>query len=282
MQPFGDERRDGRRVRRPDFATAPRRAAMAIADDESRCRPTAGRQRRRTGQALVEFALVLPFLMLLLLTAANFGQAFNAWVNLNQAVRVAANFAAENPAAWGSPGDPQAIAEYEREVQAEAAHINCTGLTINAPTFPAGTDPGSPATVTLNCNFGLFFPIITDVLGSQVHLTASATFPIRAGMINGVPVQLVPPTPSPTPEATPTTSPTPTPLPTITAPPTCKVPNVIGERPNTASTTWSGAGFLTPLIFNPQVPPNNWTIHTQSKTAGVQLPCGSTVMTVTP
>ena len=114
MQALGDERRHGRRARRLDLATARRRAALAAAfeNDELRCQPVDRRRRRRPGQALVEFALVLPFLMLLLLTAANFGQAFNAWVNLNQAVRVAANFAAENPAAWGSTPDPLAQAEY--------------------------------------------------------------------------------------------------------------------------------------------------------------------------
>ncbi len=58
------------------------------------------RRRHRRGQSLVEFALVLPVLMLLLLIGIDFGRVFLGWVTLNNVVRDGANFAALHPTAW--------------------------------------------------------------------------------------------------------------------------------------------------------------------------------------
>jgi Flp pilus assembly protein TadG len=245
-------------------------------------------RRRSKGQALAEFALVLPLMMVLLLAAADFGRVFQSWVELNQAVRVAANFAAQNPDAWGSPGDAAALAEYDRQVRTEVAGINCTmPTTIPAPSFPSGTGTGSPATVTITCTFRVMFPILGDIVGDNTRVTAASTFPIRAGIINGAPVDLVPPTATPIPLQTPTPVPTPTAVPTATPAPTptpvamCTVPNVVGKNPSSAANEWSHAGFLAPLIFSPQVPPSYKVGH-QNLTSGSSQPCGSAVMTVRP
>ena len=65
-------------------------------------RRKAGQQKDRSrGQSLVEFALVLPMILLLMLIAIDFGRVFLGWVGLNNAARVAANYAAMHP----SPSD---------------------------------------------------------------------------------------------------------------------------------------------------------------------------------
>ena len=46
----------------------------------------------RRGQSLVEMALVLPFLLVLLSSMAEFGFAFNRYVNVVEAVREGARF----------------------------------------------------------------------------------------------------------------------------------------------------------------------------------------------
>ena len=51
----------------------------------------------RRGQSIVEFALVLPVLLFLLLMGLDFGRVFLGWVNLNNAARVGANYAALYP-----------------------------------------------------------------------------------------------------------------------------------------------------------------------------------------
>jgi uncharacterized protein CbrC (UPF0167 family) len=54
-------------------------------------RSTAGR--RSGGQSLVEFALIVPFLMVLLLTIADFGRLFSAGITIESAARTAAETA---------------------------------------------------------------------------------------------------------------------------------------------------------------------------------------------
>lgn len=53
----------------------------------------ASNRARRKGQALVEFALTLPILLLLVFGIVEFGRAFQAWVTLQNAARAAARFA---------------------------------------------------------------------------------------------------------------------------------------------------------------------------------------------
>ena len=63
-------------------------------------RPAAtGRDRhhKSRGQSFVEFALVAPVLLLLLLITLDFGRMFMSYVTLNNAARVAANFGAVEP-----------------------------------------------------------------------------------------------------------------------------------------------------------------------------------------
>ena len=61
-------------------------------------RRKAGQHNERSrGQSLVEFALVLPMILLLMLIAIDFGRVFLGWVGLNNAARVAANYAALHP-----------------------------------------------------------------------------------------------------------------------------------------------------------------------------------------
>jgi hypothetical protein len=57
----------------------------------------------KSGQALVEFALILPLLFLLIVNAVNFGAFFFAWITVADAARAGAQYAALGTAAYGSP-----------------------------------------------------------------------------------------------------------------------------------------------------------------------------------
>jgi Flp pilus assembly protein TadG len=255
-------------------------------------------RRSAAGQSLVEFALVLPVLALLMLIALDFGRVFLGWVQLTNAARIAANFAATNPTGWDATANPSVAVEFQRLVDAETARIDCTlPATIADPTFPAGRDIGAPAKVTITCSFSLMTPLISAVVGNPVRVSADAAFPIRAGLITGIPIDPGLPTPAPTPTPTPTPTPAPssTPTPTPTPSPTprlnCVVPDFVGKSTKFAQDLWGtsghggtpGAGFLTNLIFNPLVSNNNnYTIGHQSIAGGIQQPCAGTSMTVSP
>jgi Flp pilus assembly protein TadG len=237
------------------------------------------------GQSLVEFAISFPVLMLMILFGIDFGRVFLGWITLNNTVREAANFAAINPAAWTAPENTAAQTEFERLIASEAAGINCDlPATIPDPTFPAGTTIGSPATVAITCRFSLITPLISNLLGSQVDVSASASFPIRSGLIAGTGyggglASFAPVVPTATPVVTPSPIPTPSAIPT--EPPTCRVPNYINTDTSQATNTWTAAGFAANnLSFNPLVPPN-YNIKTQSITKNSWVLCTST-MTVAP
>jgi hypothetical protein len=55
--------------------------------------PSPSSTRRRRGQALAEFALTLPILLLLLFGIIEFARIFQAWVTLQNAARTAARYA---------------------------------------------------------------------------------------------------------------------------------------------------------------------------------------------
>ena len=239
---------------------------------------------------------MLPFLLLTLLVALDFGRVFLGWVSLNNSARIAANYAAENPDAWNAlnPNTGEQ-APYDSLVRQDASGINCAlPSTLPAPSFPDGTSIGEPAQVSFTCSFQLITPVIGNIVGNPLPVGVSAAFPIRAGAIAGIPVASAAPTatPTPTPTATPSPAPTSTASPTPTPTPMCTVPNLVGISTQQAQDYWGtkghgttqGAGFSSNVIFSPQVGNgNNYLIGTQSLAAGTSEPCdASTVITVTP
>jgi PKD repeat protein len=142
------------------------------------------------GQSIVEFALVLPVVLLILMVGLDFGRVFLGWVNLNNTARIAANFAATNATALAGTGvlHDDAMDRYQALIENDAQTINCTLPTpVPGPTFPGGTGLGQPAQVAITCNFGVITPIISNILGTSVKVSAAADFPIRTGLITGVP-----------------------------------------------------------------------------------------------
>src|SRR6185295_17072929 len=111
-------------------------------------------------------------------------------------------YAAMNPDAWSLPYNLTVQAEYTRLVQTEAASINCTlENPVSAPTFANGTSIGAPAAVKLTCGFSLITPFIGMLTGNPIPLTAYSAFPVRAGLIEGIPIPTDTPTGTPGPGA---------------------------------------------------------------------------------
>jgi Flp pilus assembly protein TadG len=240
--------------------------------------------RGRRGQSLTEFALTLPVVLLLVLFGLDFGRVFLGWVTLTNAVREGANYAAMNPAAWGAVPNLAVQAEYARLVTTEAAGANCTmPATVPDPTFPSGTTLGSPADVSITCRFSLITPVISSIVGNTIGVTASSAFPVRAGLIEGIPTPAptASPTASPSPSESASPSPTPSPSasPSPSATPMCIVPNMWNVLTDSATATWTGAGFTAQqLVFSPLVGPNNnYHIKDQSLVAGTSVACSSSM-----
>jgi PKD repeat protein len=141
------------------------------------------------GQSLVEFALIVPIMLMLTLTAIDFGRIYLGWINLQNAARSAANFAANNPNAWAT-ADATAIGQYHNQVLNDAAATNCV-LNPVVPADPqfqeangdlsSSTQVGDRVSASFTCQFRLITPIISNIVGQTVNVSASAVFPIKKG-----------------------------------------------------------------------------------------------------
>jgi hypothetical protein len=217
----------------------------------------------------VEFAIILPVTFFIVSFAIDFGRAFLGWVNITNATRLGANYAALHPDAnWASPSDKDRI-NYVALINNDLASTNCPLVAATMPSF-SGTDLGDDVTVRLSCRFQPITPFITSVLGSTLTMTSHATFQVRSGEFGSTAPVPSPPPPSPDPDASP--SPTPEPQ--------CPVPNFINERKNNAQTLWNQAGFATTVTILPGS--GNYAIGSQDKVAGQLYTCAGTTLTVGP
>ncbi len=122
---------------------------------------------RDRGAAMVEFALVLPILLLLVIGIVEFGRAYNAQVSIQGAAREGA----------------RALALGEPAAAVSAAVTNAapsvSGLSISQSGCPAGSTSTSTAyaTVTVSTNFTFGIPFVD--LGTR---TLTATARMRCGL----------------------------------------------------------------------------------------------------
>jgi PKD repeat protein len=159
-------------------------------------------KRRSKGQALVEFVLVVPVLLLIMSFALDLGRAYSAWVTLNNLSRIGANNAAQQPQAWQGSGDASLQAQYRQLIEHDARGMNCTLTSpLPDPSFIGPSsheyDLGAPVQVTLTCKFTFITPLIGAFLGDskqQISMSASSVFGIRNGSI-----AVAPPPPPPPP-----------------------------------------------------------------------------------
>jgi Flp pilus assembly protein TadG len=120
-------------------------------------REVKSRQNER-GAAVVEFALIAPLLLMMVLGIAEFGRAYNVQANLSQAAR-------EGVRVMALHNDPAgAIAA----TKAAAPTLTLTNITVTpASCVASGTTPAATATVTVT--YSLTF--ITKLFGTGKTLT---------------------------------------------------------------------------------------------------------------
>ena len=124
--------------------------------------------------------------MLLLLIAVDFGRVFFTNVQLNNAVREAANYGATNPIDMTgmlaranternsqSQGGQQDVLTSPDNIQTSCA--TPAGVTIPCAESPGGGGAGNTLTVTLTVPFGFFTPLIGGFFNNDLHISAAST-----------------------------------------------------------------------------------------------------------
>lgn len=208
---------------------------------------------------MVEFALLAPVLLLIVMIALDFGRIFLGWVALNNMARVGAYYAAVHPDAWEGVGNVAHQTRYRDLMIANGEGINCelrpAASTPPDPAFPDGTEVGQRAVVALTCGFGVLTPVIGLVIGNVIEVGASATFPISYGCLADCP-----------------------PPPSLVSPPpppdNCRtVPDMVGLSVAGARLAWTNAGFVA-ANFSPQTGDDTRTVSDRTFTTSPDAePC---------
>jgi len=138
---------------------------------------------RAGGQALVEFALVLPILLVLLLGMIDLGKAFNFWIDQTHLSAEGARWAVVNK----NPGPGASLAESIR-LQADTDELRDGGT----PSIPdalsvcvAGSGVvGDPVTVTVSTTYN-WLPFLGPHLGGVTSTSLSSTATMRIEQTSG-------------------------------------------------------------------------------------------------
>jgi Flp pilus assembly protein TadG len=123
------------------------------------------------GQSLVEFALILPILLIVFLGVLDLGRSFYTYIALTNAAREAARYTAVN-------NIPASSAKVTQELGAVSGCVGGT-VTFNG----AGGGRGNPYTVTVTCQFQLITPFMSRIVGAtatgnRITIRSNATFVI--------------------------------------------------------------------------------------------------------
>lgn len=134
-------------------------------------RRSSGRGARDRGAAAVEFALLLPVLLLLVFGIIDFGRALNAQVTLTQAAREGARLAALN--------QPNVVSR----TQAAATGLSPVTVTVTS-SCPTGAGQGVDAVVHTSYSFSFVTPVGAVAglfggsgFGSPITLSAQGEMP---------------------------------------------------------------------------------------------------------
>ena len=125
--------------------------------------------RRRSGQSLVEFALVLPVLMMILMGIIEFGRI---WMSQNAVTNAAREGVRLGVLATADDSSVTSTAN----TYLSSAGLNTDEATITTANVGASGAPGSEVSVTVEYDFRV---IVGDILGLDRTLTLSSTSVMR-------------------------------------------------------------------------------------------------------
>ena len=136
--------------------------------------------KRSRGQALVEFALIVPVLVLILLITVDFGRLFFTYIQVNNAAREGASYGSLNPTSTGiaTAAQKEIDAQAQRGESSISVSSTCADSTGNAlacASAPGGSGRGNTITVAVSENFTFLTPLINGAFGNNFKIGASAT-----------------------------------------------------------------------------------------------------------
>lgn len=130
---------------------------------------------------MVEFALIVPIVLVLLLITVDFGRVFASYVQISNAAREGAAYGAGNPtqnaeiaAQAGSEANSQSQTGTGALIVTEAC-ANPAGQSIACALAAGGSGTGNTITVTTSERFTFLTPLIGNLFGGGLTLSSSTT-----------------------------------------------------------------------------------------------------------
>jgi PKD repeat protein len=158
--------------------------------------------RRHRGQALVEFALVLPLFIVIVLMAIDFGRVYFTYVQITNAAREGANFLSLSPTDCGTASSnscaslTQTWTAVSRETNTQSqngesvlvlsnACKDASGASITCSVATGGAGAGNTVTLTVSEGFSFLTPLINTFWANNFHISNSATSTVLGYVASG-------------------------------------------------------------------------------------------------
>lgn len=143
-------------------------------------RGAVGRLRQEDGQALVEFAIVVPLLLMLVTGIIQFGLVFNKYITLTDAARNGAQTLAIGRG-LSNPCDPAVLQTIN---SGSATQVTSTQVT---PSFSSGSDKCGTGTYLYNTSGNTSG---AEIAGDQATVTVTQTFNLGVFGVPFIPITL--------------------------------------------------------------------------------------------
>lgn len=237
---------------------------------------TGQRRARRSwrGQSLVEFALVVPVLLILVAGAIDFGRAFYGWITIENAAKEGAMYGARNPRCDTTKTGCASSATVSYSVNKDLSGLTGVSQTVscvapdqvtvrdlNANNGPTICREGDTYRVAVRYPFRLITPILASIVGQQLTIASTSTAMVLVDAFD--PTATAPPTP-----------------PSGCTSPNIAVPDLTKLKVGPARTAWQAAGFTGTFTPPSSAGVDSKNVKTQSLAPDVCQP-PTAAMTVT-
>lgn len=133
------------------------------------------KSKREDGQAMVEFALILPVFLLILCGIIDFGWLFYNQLSLNNACREGARYAVVHTA---EDADTQAIINHIEKTTTTVFANDGVDITVEY-TSPADPTSGD-IRVNLEADISFFTPVLSTILGKEKTITSTVIMKVES------------------------------------------------------------------------------------------------------
>lgn len=125
--------------------------------------------RNESGQSLVEFALILPLILLILMGILEFGVMLNTYLTINHATKEGARL--------GALGGTDA--EIIAEVLDKSPTLDASKLTVTIAPIQAARTRGSEIIVSVDYDYQVLLPVISNIIEHLIRLDAQTSMRVE-------------------------------------------------------------------------------------------------------